>query len=373
MATTKKRSKPTKKTDGQDDKAQQYTPNYCSLVEVPPRVFAPEVGTRRAEMIIITQKKWVNGTKLKYYFFKGGSDGSPASWKGNTAQINVVKQSFNTWKSQGIGLEFEETNDKNEAQVRIGFMRGDGSWSYVGRDVIDIASSPDERTMNFGWDISNDPDTAIHEIGHTLSAPHEHQNPNAGIVWNEEAVYNALAQPPNSWSREKTFRNIIRKLPINEVEGSTHDPNSVMHYPFGAGLILEPVEFRNGISPAGGLSAKDKEFVKKFYPAIPVSDYVELKVSQSQPMDIKPGEQKNFTFKPVRSKKYKIETFGAMDTVMVLLEKSGDEEIYMAGDDDSGTDTNSKIHMRLIKGRKYIIRIRLFYADNEGAGSVMVF
>lgn len=373
MAKTKKPSKAAKKADVQNDKALHYTPNYCSLVEVPARVFAPEVGTHRAEMIIVSQKKWVNGTRLKYYFFNGGTDGSPASWKGTPAQTNVVKQAFNTWKNQGIGLEFEETNDKNEAQVKIGFMRGDGSWSYVGRDIIDFAGSPDERTMNFGWDISNDIDTAVHEIGHTLSAPHEHQNPKAGIVWNEEAVYTALAQPPNRWSRQKTFHNIIRKLPLNEVEGSTHDPNSVMHYPFEAGLILEPVEFRNGINPAGGLSAKDKEFVKKFYPPIPVSDLVELKVSQSQPMNIKAGEQKNFTFKPGRSKYYKIETFGTMDTVMVLLEKSGNEEIYMEGNDDSGTDTNSKIHIRLIKGRKYIIRVRLFYTEDEGTGSVMIF
>jgi hypothetical protein len=324
-------------------------------------------------MILVTDRKWVNGTKLNYYFFNGGSDGSPASWKGNAAQITTVKKAFAAWKSQGIGLEFEEIADRNDAQVRIGFKRGDGSWSYVGRDVIDVAGSPDERTMNFGWDISDEIDTAIHEIGHTLGAPHEHQNPNAGIVWNEEAVYNALAQPPNSWPRAKTFHNIIRKLPVNEVEGSTHDANSVMHYPFGPGLILSPAQFANGISPAGGLSAKDKEFVKKFYPPLTPGDYVKLKVSESQPLDIKPGEQKNFLFKPTRSRKYKIETFGTMDTLMVLFEKSGGEEIYLAGDDDSGTDFNSKIHTRLIKGREYIIRLRLYYADAEGTGSLMVF
>ncbi len=368
MATTKKTTKPSKP----DETAQQSKFNYCNLIEMPARVFDPEVSPNRAAMIIITQKKWVNGTKLKYYFFNGGSDGSPSTWKGTTAQMNVVKQAFNTWKSLGIGLEFEETNDKNDAQVRIGFMKGDGSWSMVGRDVIDITPSPNERTMNFGWDITNNIDTAIHEIGHTLGAPHEHQNPNAGIVWNEEAVYNALAQAPNNWSREKTFYNIIRKLPANEVFGSTHDPNSVMHYPFGAGLILSPAEFRNGISPTGGLSAKDKEFMKKFYPPLAASDYITLKVAESQTLNIRAGEQKNFKFKPTRSKKYKIETFGTMDTVMVLFEKSGTEEIYLSGDDDSGTAFNSMIQMRLIKGREYIIRVRLYYAENEGVGSIML-
>ena len=195
-------------------------------------------------------------------------------------------------RSQGIGLEFEQVNSKGDAEVRIGFKQGDGAWSYVGRDVIDIAGSPDERTMNFGWNIANDIDTAIHEIGHTLGAPHEHQNPNAGIVWDEEAVYAALAKPPNSWSREKTFHNIIRKLPVDEIEGSTHDPNSVMHYPFEPGLILEPEEFRAGINPAGGLSDKDKEFVKKFYPPLTSSDYVNLKLSQSSRLPLRQANKK---------------------------------------------------------------------------------
>lgn len=211
-----------------------------------------------------------------------------------------------------------------------------------------------------------------HEIGHTLGAPHEHQNPNAGIVWDEEAVYAALAAPPNNWSRETTFHNIIRKLPANEVEGSTHDPNSIMHYPFEAGLIKEPAAFRNGISPAGGLSAKDKEFVKKFYPPLVPADYTKLTVGKSAVLDIRPGEQKNFVFKPTVNRKYKISTFGALDTVMVLFERTGGEEVYIAGDDDSGTSLNAKIHMRLIKGREYIVRVRLFYSSSEGAGSVMV-
>ena len=46
--------------------------------------------------------------------------------------------------------------------------------------------------MNFGWDVSTPygKDTALHEIGHALGFPHEHQNPNAGIVWDVDAVNN---------------------------------------------------------------------------------------------------------------------------------------------------------------------------------------
>jgi hypothetical protein len=347
------------------------TPHYCTLVELPQRSFAHTVSAARASMILVSDRKWVNGTKLKYYFFKG-NDGAPASWKGTPAQIQVINKAFAAWKNLGIGLEFEQVITKEDAHIRIGFLRGDGAWSYVGRDVIDVASSPSERTMNFGWDISSDIDTAIHEIGHTLGAPHEHQNPNAGIIWDDEAVYTALAKPPNNWSRATTYHNIIRKLPVNEVEGSSHDPDSVMHYPFEPGLIKEPAAFRSGIFPAGGLSAKDKEFVKKFYPPLTKKDYVTLTLSKSYELNINPGEQRNFLFTPTRSGKYTIQTFGTMDTVMVLFEKTGSEEIYLSGDDDSGTDFNSKINSRLIKGREYVIRVRLFYAGSEGSGSLMV-
>ena len=45
--------------------------------------------------------------------------------------------------------------------------------------------------MNFGWDLTplGRSTTALHEIGHTLGMPHEHQNPFAGIAWDEETVY----------------------------------------------------------------------------------------------------------------------------------------------------------------------------------------
>jgi len=54
--------------------------------------------------------------------------------------------------------------------------------------------------MNFGEPLVGSPrgfDTALHEIGHTLGLKHEHQNPYAGIVWDEEEVYAYTAKPPN--------------------------------------------------------------------------------------------------------------------------------------------------------------------------------
>lgn len=183
--------------------------SYCTLRPAPVRSFGPNVTPGRAELILVSAQKWVNGTALHYYFFDKPTDGENVRfsdgstrfipWATTSAEKDVVRAAFQKWKDVGIGLEFQEVATREEAEIRIGFMRGDGAWSYVGRDILNYPKA--ERTMNFGWDLTrraSEIDTAIHEIGHTLGFPHEHQNPLAGIVWDEEAVYRSLAQPPNS-------------------------------------------------------------------------------------------------------------------------------------------------------------------------------
>jgi hypothetical protein len=230
--------------------------------------------------------------------------------------------------------------------------------------------------MNFGWDLTRpgEIDTAVHEIGHTLGFPHEHQNPHAGIVWDEEAVYAALAKPPNSWPRDKTFYNIIRKIDADTVQGSNWDPDSVMHYPFEAGLIKEPSQYRTGLQPAGGLSERDRTWVRTFYPPLGNADYTTLMPFQSVPLNLAAGQQANFTFAPAATRYYEFRTFGASDTVAVLFEDDAatGQPRYMTGDDDSGEDYNAYLRVKLFQGRRYIFRVRLYYAERTGDTAVMV-
>lgn len=337
----------------------------CTQPVAPERTFDADVNNDRQSLIRTTGKKWVNGTKLHYYFFTN------AAWRGTAAEKQVVKDAFSAWKGIPIGLEFEEVDSADEAEVRIGFLRGDGAWSYVGRDVLNQGQSA--RTMNFGWNIASDIDTAIHEIGHTLGFPHEHQNPNSGIVWDEQAVIDSLAGPPNFWSEEKTRWNILRKLPDNEVDGSQWDKDSIMHYPFEAGLIKVPEIYRNqALIPAPGLSSDDKLWARKFYPGLSESDHRLLKPFEAVRVTVEPGDQLNFLVKPTATRRYTFQTFGLSDTVMVLFEDINGDLRYRSGDDDSGTSRNARIRIKLYAGQTYVLRVRLYWAHRSGDFAVMM-
>ncbi len=330
----------------------------CTLRDEPPRTFDVGVHPERAFAILETAQKWVNGTELTYAFYEGPD-----------RQKAAMRASFKKWKDVGIGLKFREIAVVRDAMVRIAFANT-GSWSYIGRAVLTIPKA--EPTMNIGWDISQNNDTGIHEIGHTLGLPHEHQNPNAGIVWDEEAVYASLGGPPNNWDRAKTYHNIIRKIPRSTVQGSNWDPNSIMHYPFEAGLIREPAMYRTGLRPRGGLSADDKTWVKTFYPAMSDSAHPVLAPFQSTELVGKSGHQSNFRIEPTTSRNYEMRTFGPSDSVMVLYERSGKELVRIAADDDSGEDKNASIKLRLHAGRQYILRVRVMYSEPGEGCSLMV-
>lgn len=382
--TKKRRSQPpagAPASPGESGSAPRYGHHYCSVRPGLSRMGGAGITDHRASAINVLRDKWLNGTELSYYFFDQPSDGQMVtladgsqqfvSWVGPAAQRDAMRQAFKVWADLGLGLRFREVSSREQATVRIGFMAGDGSWSYVGRAVLEQAAN--DRTMNIGWDVTQDLDTAIHEIGHTLGFEHEHQNPFSGIVWNEEKVYAALAAPPNRWPRQKTFFNILRKLDESSVEGTTWDPDSVMHYPFEAGLILEPAKYRNqALQPAGGLSAKDIAQVRAIYPAQPpVNQMTELRLAESRRLSIAAGQQIDLLIKPARSRNYQLGTFGEADTLIALFEEVDGELRYRAGDDDSGEDRNALLRMRLQRGRSYVLRVRLYYATFSGETAVM--
>jgi hypothetical protein len=322
---------------------------------------------RRAEAILLTRSKWVNGTVLHYCFFGGGSHFAVPK-----TQADAVRDAFAKWKAAGIGLSFQEGNQLSEAEVRIGYSTADGSSaSGVGREILQIPLN--EPTTVYGWDLTTayGRGTALHELGHVLGMEHEHQNPFAGIKWHEQAVYDSLAKPPNRWDHATTYHNILEKLSTTQVQGSSWDPDSIMEYEFEPGLIDEPQQYdANGLTPPGTLSSADTKWAVSWYPPLNAA-LPTLQPFQTAAVDLAAGQQVDFAIKPVESRKYRIETKGASDTLLVLFEDINGEPRFLAGDDDSGEDRNAAIVHKLLKGRGYIARLRLYYPGQSGKTSLM--
>ena len=145
-----------------------------------------------------------------------------------------------------------------------------------------------------------------------------------------------------------------------------------MEYEFEPGLIDEPQQYDvNGLTPPGTLSNTDKAWALQWYPGTTPTP-ASLEPFKSVALDLAAGQQVDFVFQPPGSRKYTIATTGASDTLLGLFEEVGGQPRYLTADDDSGEERNASITYKLLKGRTYHVRLRLYYPGQTGTTSLMV-
>jgi len=216
----------------------------------------PRMSLHPSKMALLAGKLWRKGRTLSVGFMDG-----------STTQRKRVIEHASEWMRYA-NIRFDFSVSPSRADIRISFEADPGSWSYVGTDSLGISKS--EPTMNFGW-LGDDTDdeeyrrVTQHEIGHALGCIHEHQNPKGGIKWNEEAVYAYFGGPPNNWSREEIYGNVLQKYSLTQLNASRFDRKSIMLYSFPGEFIKGGV----GTPSNTRLSVEDKRFIASRYPARP--------------------------------------------------------------------------------------------------------
>ena len=304
-------------------------------------------GPSRPRMAIVTESLWKAGTTLRVRFLDGEQlvkDKVAAIAHGWEAYANV-KFLF---------------DDAADAPIRISFKE-EGSWSYLGKDALQIGAG--EPTMNYGWLTPESQDdeyerVVLHEFGHALGCVHEHQSPAVTIPWDQEAVYAYYAL--QGWSKQDTDQNVLIPYSPEGMQFSTFDEDSIMLYAVDERLTVG--QFAVGWNRE--LSEMDKSFIRSRYPD-EEKEMVDLVVGTAADGEIgSAGEIDWYRFTVTRAGRHTIGTTGATDTVVSLHGPSSQAAI-IAADDDSGPGLNARIERDLEPG-EYFVQIRSYAKAGVG-------
>jgi len=301
--------------------------------------------------IAIRQRQWTNGSTIKVSF-KGGT----------SQQHDMVRTIAPEWCTHA-NLKLDFTTSP-AATIRVSFNADDGAWSYIGKDNMEIPV--DAATMNLGW---QDKAVILHEFGHMMGLAHEHQNPQGGILWNEEAVIADLSGPPNYWDVATIRHNVLDKYRMDQIVGTEFDRESIMLYAFPASWT----DGGQGTQQNNDLSKTDKAFIggPQMYPGQALDEVPELPVLAATAAAIsQPGEQDTFRFVVAQAGNFVIETGGATDVYLSLFGPDSTTRL-IAQDDDSGAGSNSRIEAALQPGT-YYVQVRHYSAGGSGPYRIWV-
>lgn len=214
----------------------------------------PGAAAGKTRAALLNEFKWQPGARVRVRFMEGDPQ--------LQGRVQAVAQEWTGLQMANVELWFVDDGD---ADVRITFTDGDGSWSYLGTMCQQIPAS--EATMNYGWLTPESDDdevrsVVLHEFGHALGLIHEHQNPTRPIDWNRAAVIADLSGPPNFWDEQTIEHNMFKRYEPDAVTSTAVDAESIMMYPIPASWTNDG--FSAGFN--GGLSEDDRSLIREVYP-----------------------------------------------------------------------------------------------------------
>jgi hypothetical protein len=217
---------------------------------------------------------------------------------GQTITIDFIDSYAPAWKKAWVkkvvaemvqpyvNLNLQFGNYGNQADIRITFAHENAAYSRLGtQSTWYKGSSEQPESMNLGWldephsgsftwegvthpfpgctwcSSNTNGSVIIHEFGHALGMVHEHQNPEGGIEWNEQAVLNYFSGAPNYWDEDQIRYNVMDKYDSNLLNASQYDPKSIMLYAFPGSLTVNGV----GTQANAIMSPTDIEWMAKVY------------------------------------------------------------------------------------------------------------
>jgi len=242
---TEERPAPPPKTCGVADTDQHLEQFTIPALGSPKMALYQNTDGHKSILLVGSRKYWKK-KKLLVYFF----DGPPEK---KERAIRVA----NAWDAVHKYIQFELTEDKKAADIRVAFLRGGGYSAIVGT-YADTVKSKAGITMwldrlNYEDDVTFDR-IVLHEFGHALGMLHELQNPDVPVLWDKPKVYRFFREE-HGWDSSLVQWNIFRTLDPGTIDYYPYDPGSIMNYWIPDSLTLN----NRGVALPLALSLTDKD------------------------------------------------------------------------------------------------------------------